>query len=143
MDTIKQDDIDEGNILICEFMERKFFPYKGNRYWTIPFNTYKECLDHIEKYNLKGYTPEVGWKKGNGSYHKDYHELMNVLERILLFDEKNINEIRLFGNVNDAKFMAYSNFGCFTNDKLIEVIWLSVVEWIKLNKYRNDNGVII
>lgn len=74
--------IEQGKILIAEFMGRKFIPYKDNRSVNLGFATYNECERYIEENRLKDYFPELGWGMGCGEYDKLIDWIMPVAEKI-------------------------------------------------------------
>jgi hypothetical protein len=67
----------EGDILIAEFMERRFKPYSGNKSFDIDFAFYSECMQWIIDSLLEDeYTPQLGWNLDCGKYHSSWDWLM-------------------------------------------------------------------
>ncbi len=138
---------EEGNILIADFMGKKFTPYKGNRSYDIELS-YSDCENWIIKHGLdsEGYKPELGWGIGTGKYNESWSWLMPVVEKIesIQFPSpsmiKCIVEIksdscRIFkGEWNEDKegFISYVSYdGNEERYTKIQATWLCVVDFIK------------
>lgn len=141
----------ETNIIIADFDDRKFKPYKGNRSVDIEFNTYTECENWIKENKFyKGFKPELGWDLQSGNYHKSWEWLMPVIEkigRIKTPDNKYDNGEpvfveciypRTFGMKNQAtgKYMfRFNGFGVWESEHLLEAAYLAVVNVLKTEKF--------
>lgn len=125
------------DILIAEYDEREFKPYKGNSSYNIGFKTFKECKVYIKENNLNGYKPELGWEMGLGDYRTNFHSLMRVVEKICkekFNDDSNETPyLRTFGMMNDdGDFMVRFNRGhLFTDESLIKATFNAVVEFLR------------
>ena len=79
---IEEEYFEEGNIVIAEFMGRKFKAYNHNSSFNEEFATYQECMEFIQENKYKGYKPELYWEGRCGQYHKDWNWLMEVIDKI-------------------------------------------------------------
>lgn len=73
-----------GNILLCEFMGRKFKAYRDNESYNTEFDSFDACQKWIDENNvgIKGFSPHIGWNDKCGNYHELWGSLMLVVERI-------------------------------------------------------------
>lgn len=126
------------DILIAEFDERKFKPYNGNRSQDIEFKTFKECENYIEKNNLVGFKPELGWEMGLGDYRTNFHSLMRVVEKICKekFDDGENVQLRTFGMLDEESlFMVrFERHPLFKNESLIEATFEAVICYLRNKK---------
>lgn len=75
-------DTDQSNVIMAEFVGKKFLPYKENSFVQKEFDTYEECVRFIEEDKREGYVPELGWKMKTGDFHKSWDWLIPVIEKI-------------------------------------------------------------
>jgi hypothetical protein len=135
---IENIDILKNNILIAEFMGRKFYAYSGNKSYKFGFSSYKFCIEAIQKYKWVGYTPELGWQQGVGEYHTSWDWLMPVWQKC--------KEIGFW--------MCCNGFGKLWNEKSKEIeVAISMeinceksaikiaelIEWYNENNKQNEN----
>lgn len=134
-------------ILIAEYMGKKFIPYNDNHSYSNEFDTYNECFEFIKKHNLKNYQPEIGWPSERvGNYRTDWSHLMPVVEKIARHEYErdpmcthvDTAYPRTFGMIDSetGQFMfRYNRSSLFQADTLIEACWLATVDFItRLNE---------
>lgn len=122
---------DEGNIIIAEFMRRKFYAYNSNSSYAQPFDTYEECMQFIRDKKLKGYKPELYWNGGCGMYHKDWNLMMEVIQKIEVssIDDFTLPCVNICTKQIEISHSKPSICIKKYEDKL-EATWMAVVEYI-------------
>jgi hypothetical protein len=131
--------ISEGNILICEFMGRKFQATKRNNSYTKKFKTYADCKRFIVKNRLIGYAPQLPHCKGLGEFDKSWNWLMPVVAKIytLGYHTEITATCCEIKKVWGSRSLPYSNGEVGNGYYLPEATWKAVVKFIKwynLNK---------
>jgi len=125
-------DYDEGNIVIAEFMGRKFKAFNHNSSYNQEFSSYDDCMDFIRENKLNGYTPQLNCGGGCGQYHKDWNWLMEVIAKI---EVSSIDDQTLPTVTISTKYIEICHekppilFKRYM-DKL-EATWLATIEYIR------------
>lgn len=132
--------IEKGNILISEFLDKPFRPYFDSRFIDMPFRRYDACLAHCESQVIK-YKPQIGYQVGVGDYHENWNTLMEAVEKIINIDYETGRQnacFRTFGNTNGGisrPMVRIERMGLHGNKNLIGNVWDAVVEWAWFDKY--------
>jgi hypothetical protein len=129
----------EGNILLSEYLELQFTPYKGNHLLGINFKTYAECKNYIKENNWHEYVPELGLGKGVGNYDNDFGQLMKAVDKIIKHkyadgDNSYFVTFGMYDAQDNTIMVRLNRHQLFSAETLIEATWLAVVDWIKNNK---------
>lgn len=129
-----QKQIDKGNILISEFLGKKFKPYYGNSSYDIKFDTYQECADWIRDSHLeKEYSPELGWNCGVGNYHKSWNDLMPAVEKIATL-ESPYKENLVTEGIHEIFEAQHRRVVCLPITTPITTAWESVTQFLQWYK---------
>lgn len=84
----------KNNVLIAEYMGKRFYPYKENSSFDISFTTYDACMEWIKEHKKDGYIPQLDFKCENGLYNVSWDWLMPVYYKVRKFlDENSTSEL--------------------------------------------------
>lgn len=138
----------KGNIIISEFLGRKFYAYKDNSSYNTEFNSYSECMKFIEANRLEGYKPELGWQLSTGDYHNNWNSLIEAVEKIENLSNLNngfgfIVEIGCWTcSIKDlfsGESISHTSPSSTTIKRKIDAVYASVVDFIKWLKVNHPN----